>query len=205
MGVECSSCNTFGSLEMDLDVGHDFSDGEPLTGTVDISPLGMSFRIGLGITASAELTSEVDKSFEFLKFPFPTGFSIPGLGGFGPTLVGQVDAQISRITAEGSFSPGAIIMHVPDSAKMHLDFLDSSKNHQSGWTPTFQHEDPHFEAGIGVEAVFGPRLSLDLEAEIAGEGVAFGLSVAPARLTAHAGFNNGCPGGKLRYQIYCRA
>lgn len=196
MGVECSTCNTFGTLELDMNVDHDFSDFKPITGTIDVSPLGMSARIGLGITVSAELTSEIDKSFDFLHFTFPgVGFSIFGFLNFGPTIAGQLDAQISRITAEGSFTPGAIIMHIPDSAKLHLDFDDSSKDHQSGWKPSFQHEDAHFDAGIGVDATFGPRLSLDIEADFEGDGVALGLSLVPARLDAHAGFNTGNCGG----------
>lgn len=108
----------------------------------------------LGVNAFAQWEKTVRKDLFVKGLP---GWSIPGIVSLGPRLILGAQATFS-VEAEGQLITGASL-NWPDF-RATLDFVDSSKSSQSGWTPELTKRfDAHGE--ITAKAALGLPVTIN--------------------------------------------
>jgi hypothetical protein len=199
VSLNCGTCNTAGTLNIDAELSFNLFSSPTLSGTISVTPSGVAATVGLSLTASGEVTQAIDESVNFVTFTLPGGISIPLIGMLGPSLMVDMVATISSITASATVNLGSVTMSIDDNSKAQLDLANSANNVLTGFTPTFSAEGPSVDAGISASAQFGPQIILGIDAEVFGTGAAAGLALNAPSLNLNAAIeataaDNGCAG-----------
>ncbi|KAK3662066.1 hypothetical protein LTR22_007038 [Elasticomyces elasticus] len=183
--VDCTDCSTRGTLNLDFDVSFDLFADPALSGTASITPSGVGANIELGLTVSAELTSELSADITIADIALPGGVDILGVAKIGPQFVVAASAGIDSVTAATTISFGVAI-DIADASVATVDFTDSTNNAFSGWTPTFTTIGPNLDASVSISGSVGPEIRIEIDAEIVGKGLSAGLKLVAPEFTLDA-------------------
>jgi hypothetical protein len=199
LGLTCATCNTAGTLTIDAELSFDVLASPKLSGTISVMPSGVAATVGLSLTASGAITQAVDQSVNFVNVPLPGSLTIPLIGSIGPSLMVNMVATISSITASATINLGSVTLSIDDNSKAQLDLATPANNVLTGFTPTFSAQGPSVNAGISASAQFGPQIVLGVDAEVLGIGAAAGLALNAPSLDLNADVEataaaNGCAG-----------
>ncbi|KAF7557252.1 hypothetical protein G7Z17_g848 [Cylindrodendrum hubeiense] len=172
LSVDCAHCATTGSIDFDFEIGL-FSG---LTGSVTARN-GLGASVGLGVTASGELTAPVDiASIRILNLPL-TPISIAGIATFGPEINVDAKAGLSAISGQVSADFG-VAMVIPDGTTLRIGGDSDAIN------PQFSKIGPTISASVQVTASLGPVITFDIAATVFGKGLVAGLGLAAPKLDA---------------------
>ncbi|TKA71210.1 hypothetical protein B0A55_07654 [Friedmanniomyces simplex] len=192
--IGCTDCSTRGTLNLDFNVSFDLLANPKLSGTASITPSGVGANVELGLTVSAELTSELAGDLTIADVPLPGGVDILGVAKIGPQFVVVANAAITSITAATTISFG-VAVDVPDNSLATIDFANSANNAFNGWDPTFSTIGPNLDASVSVTGSAGPEIRLEIDAEIVGQGLSAGLKLAVPQFTLDASAQASPEGG----------
>ncbi|KAH7002422.1 hypothetical protein EDB80DRAFT_867427 [Ilyonectria destructans] len=172
LSVDCAHCATTGSIDFDFQIG--LFDG--LTGSI-VARNGLGASVGLGVTASGELTSPVDiASIRLLNLPL-TPISIAGVATFGPEINVDAVAGLSAVSGQVSADFG-VAMVIPDGTTLRVGGDSDAIN------PQFNKIGPTISASVQVTASLGPVVTFDIAATVFGKGLVAGLGLAAPKLDA---------------------
>ncbi|MBE7180770.1 MAG: hypothetical protein INR71_06105, partial [Terriglobus roseus] len=195
VALTCGGCNTAGTLNVDVQADVNIFSSPHVTGSITAVPSGVSATVGLDLVVSGTLTTEFDKSQNFVNVGLPGAIDIPGVATLGPSLMVNLDAKIDSVTAQVDLNLGSVTMSIDDNSKAVIDFNDGSKDQLTGFAPSFSAQGPSISAGISATASLGVDIVLGVDAELFGTGIAAGLALAAPQLQANAALNgNGCGG-----------
>ncbi|TKA73991.1 hypothetical protein B0A55_05586 [Friedmanniomyces simplex] len=192
--ISCTDCSTRGTFNLDFNVSFDLLANPKLSGTASITPSGVGANVELGLTVSAELTSELAGDLTIADVPLPGGVDILGVAKIGPQFVVVANAAITSITAATTISFG-VAVDVPDNSLATVDFANSANNAFNGWDPTFSTIGPNLDASVSVSGSAGPEIRLEIDAEIVGQGLSAGLKLAVPQFTLDASAQASPEGG----------
>lgn len=184
VSLGCKTCNTAGSLNFDVDVGFSFSKG--VSGSITVTPSGITATVGLGLSVEGVLNTAFEKSVSIINVGLPGGVSF-AIGNIGPSLMVNADATISNVTAGVDVELGSITFSIDDSSKAVIDFSDSSNDQFTGFSPKFTTQGPSLSAQASVSGQLGIDIVFGLDAELFGKGLAAGLALAAPTLNVDAG------------------
>ena len=203
--VACNPCYTTGSLDFDIDVVP-YLIPPHLGGTVKVIANG----IGASITADLSITERLTKGITgadtiFSFTPEGLGINIPDIIDIGPTLKLVAEAGIGEIDTTVDMSAGVDIV-IPDGSIYEVDFDDSSKDRDSGWTPQFSPLPPQISESISISANIGTQLRLELDGVVLGIGGSVGIMLAAPTLSIEVkgiAENNACnvPGADFGVEL----
>lgn len=181
--LSCDPCSTTGSLDFKFDIVP-YVVPPHLSGTFSVTGNGIGAAIGAKLSATKG-TDGKNFNKEILDVPIPdAGISIGKLVNLGFNLKLELGGNVGKVEAAVEATAG-IKVTVPDNSLYVLDFDDSSKNQNSGWSPSVE---PILEisADVAVSASVGPMLTLEVDAEVAGVGGAIGMALAGPTFQAEA-------------------
>lgn len=183
--IECNPCYSKGSLDFNIDVVPWALPLPPhLDGFLEVKANEISAAAAAKFIAAAKFDG---KDFESTLFSFPipdAGITIPGIAELGFILKFKIKGNVGKIEGEVTASAG-VKVEIPKDSTYRIDFKDSKKNINKGWTPIVT---PILEisADVTVSSEVGPELSIEAAAKIVGLGGVIGLALAGPTVEAKA-------------------
>ncbi|KAI5456071.1 hypothetical protein BGZ63DRAFT_323377, partial [Mariannaea sp. PMI_226] len=170
--IQCANCKTTGGFEYDISLG-----GTNQASFTTTNGLGAS--LGLGVSASGGLTTNLDRySLNLLTIPLG-GIHIPHLVDLGPEVTIDAVAAIKTISGKIEADMG-VAMTIPDGTTLRVGGGSSDDI-----KPQFNLIGPSISASASIKVSVGPVITLDIDAKLAGfPGYVLGVAINAPEIDA---------------------